>query len=88
MPIPSCEPVSFTDLRNDFSQCRFAIGEAEGARTMFCAAPTDGKSAWCSYHQRIVYDGQREFRTTGEKLAYALLRKRARERKIRELVEA
>jgi hypothetical protein len=36
-------------------ECRFVIGDAAGAATLFCGAETLPEKSWCAEHARIVY---------------------------------
>jgi hypothetical protein len=52
---PVCEPVRLLDLA--YGHCRFPIGEACGADTLFCGAAKAPAGSYCAYH-RAVATGQ------------------------------
>lgn len=53
MPSPDHLDITFFDLKNNFSECRFMQGD--GLAGTYCGQPVQEGSSYCSFHHRLCY---------------------------------
>ena len=73
------EPASFNgglglklfELKNGFSQCRYILGDVNGADTLYCGLPTLEDKSWCKHHDFSCHHEANRTSSAREEKAHA-----------------